>query len=306
MNHSATLQRVIGFVTTLWIIASISFILTRLVPGGPFDTEQGLPAEIIEQLQQNYHLNDPLITQYTLFLKQLLHADLGTSLSQPQYQVLELIRYGLPVSAKIGLLALIMAIGLCLLWSTLLLIYANTRLAKLINMIVFMAGSIPNFILGPVLIYLCCIKYHWLPINAWDQGGIRGVLLPATTLALNPAAIMTWLVQAKVNQIANSRFILTAKAKGSGLTQVVYKHILPHTSLPISSYLVPTAANIMTGSAVIERLFLVPGIGRYFIDAALVRDYPVVIGMTLLYALFLLALSLIADLYKSWLDPRIQ
>jgi oligopeptide transport system permease protein len=297
-------RRVLMLVPTLWAIGTLTFFLLRLAPGGPFLAERDIPESARAQLERTYGLDRPLGEQYLTFLVNAARFDFGPSYKYPARQVREIIAGALPVSLELGGLALLVA----LLIGVPLGIVAATRQNTLTDhaaMGVALVGvSVPNFVLGPVLVLAFGVGLYLLPPALWTSPASR--VLPVITLATAYVAYIARLTRAGMLEVLRQDFIRTARAKGLPERVVVGKHALKLGILPVVSYLGPAAARILMGSVVVETVFQIPGLGRYLVNAAFNRDYTLVMGGVLFYAAFLLVLNLIVDIAYTWLDPRVE
>jgi len=298
------LRRLAGFLPILFIIVSLSFFLMRLAPGGPFDQERVLSPAVRANIEARYHLDEPLWRQYLRYLGDVLQGDLGPSFRYPDRSVNELLSLGLPVSLTLGAIALLLAIGLGGTAGILAGLRRNSKLDYLTMGLAVGGISIPNFVLGPLLVLGFALGLGWLPVAGW--GTWRHLVLPACTLAAFYAAYVARLTRAGMLEVIGQEFIRTARAKGLHEAEVVLRHALPGAILPVVTYLGPAAAAVLTGSVVVETIFAVPGIGRYFVASALNRDYTMVLGTVLVYSLMLVLFNLIVDLLIAYLDPRMR
>ncbi|MBV9989741.1 MAG: oligopeptide ABC transporter permease OppB [Alphaproteobacteria bacterium] len=310
---SYALRRILGAIPTLLIIITLAFFMMRLAPGGPFDSQRRLPAEIEHNIEKAYDLDKPIYEQYFLYLGRLAHGDLGPSYKSKDFTVTQLIAEGLPVSAKLGLSAMILA----LLFGTGLGIMAALKQNKLSDhavMSIAMFGiTIPNFVTAPLLTLLFGVyglKVFGvdisLPVAGWNGGALRNMILPVTVLALPQIAIIARLVRGSMVEVLHSNYVRTARAKGLSNYTIVVQHALRAAVLPLVSYLGPAVAQLVTGSLIVEQIFGLPGIGRYFVLAAVNRDYTLVLGVVIFYAAFIILLNLLADLLYAVLDPRVS
>jgi oligopeptide transport system permease protein len=290
----------------MFIIVTLSFFLIRAAPGGPFDQEQTLPAEVQANLEHEYGLNQPIMTQYGRYLAGLVHGDFGPSFKYRDFSVTELIRQGLPVTFEIGAIA----IALALLLGVPLGVFAALRhnhAGDYLSMALAVVGiAVPTFVVLPFLGLVFGIYLHWLPVAGWEPRSVAHLLLPTIALALPPLAVIARLTRASMLELLRSPFIRTAMAKGLPLRTVVMRHALRPAMLPVASFLVPAVASIMTGSLVVESIAGLPGIGRYMVQGALNRDYTLVLGMVIIYSGALLLMGLLVDLLYAWLDPRVR
>ncbi|HEY2953729.1 MAG TPA: ABC transporter permease [Candidatus Eisenbacteria bacterium] len=298
------LRRVLLLVPTLWAIVTVAFFLVRLAPGGPFESERDIPAAAKAQLMRNYGLDLPLHVQYLRFLGSAARLDFGPSYKFPSRQVREIIAEALPVSMELGGWALLIAIVVGVPIGIFAAARQNTS-ADFAAMGIALAGvSIPNFVLGPVLVLGLSLTLYLLPPALWE--GPQSRVLPVLTLATAYVAYVARLTRAGMLEVLRQDFIRTARAKGLAERVVVLKHALKLGILPVVSYIGPAAARILMGSIVVESIFAIPGMGRYLVNAAFNRDYTLVLGQVLFYAAFLMVLNLIVDVAYTWLDPRVE
>ncbi len=297
-------RRIALAVPVLLAIATLTFFMMRLAPGGPFDAERRLPAAVLANIEARYRLDRPLAEQYLSYLGDLLRGDLGPSFRYPDRSVGELIALGLPVSLTVGAAALLLALAVGIPAGVVAAIRQN-RPADHLAMGLAMTGvSVPNFVLGPLLILLFALRLGWLPVAGW--GSWRHIVLPAVTLGLFYAAYIARLTRAGMLEVIRQDFVRTARAKGAPEHRVVLRHALRLALLPVVSFLGPAAARVLAGSVVVETIFAVPGIGRYFVTAALNRDYTMVLGTALFFSTLLVAFNLLVDLAYGLIDPRIR
>ena len=300
-----SLKRLASAVPTLLLLITVAFFMIRIAPGGPFDAERALPPEIEANLAAKYHLDEPLIVQYGRYLWQIVRLDFGPSFHYLDWTVNDLIAQGAPVSFTLGGLALLlaMAVGVPVgTWAAL----RQNRPSDYAAMSVAMMGiSVPNFVMAPLLILLFAITLGWLPAGGWDYSASR-MVLPVITLALPMIAYIARITRGSMIEVLHSPFIRTARAKGMPEKTIIMEHALKPALLPVISYLGPAAAGILTGSVVVERIFTIPGIGSYFVQGALNRDYTLVMGVVILYGLLIIVFNFIVDLLYAWLDPRIR
>lgn len=297
--------RLLAAVPTLLLLVALAFFMMRAAPGGPFDSERVLPPEVTAQLEAAYHLDEPLWQQFARYVSGLARGDLGPSFQYAEFSVNELIAQGLPVSLRIGLGAMVLAIVLgC--GAGILAALRQNRFTDHAVMTLAMTGmSIPVFVVAPLMILLFAVSLGWLPAGGWD-GGWRSMVLPVCALALPQIAIMARLMRGSMIEVLTSNYIRTARAKGLRGYQVVFGHALRPALMPVLSYLGPATAGIITGSVVIEQIFGVPGIGRYFVQGALNRDYTLVMGVVVFYGVLIIAFNFLVDLLYGVLDPRVR
>ena len=297
-------RRLLLLIPTLWVIVTLTFFLVRLAPGGPFLAERDIPAPAKAELMHRYGLDRPLPEQYVRFLGNVVRFDLGPSYKYPARQVREIIGDGLRTSAELGGWALLIALFVGVPIGVIAAVRQNTA-ADHASMGVALAGvSIPNFVLGPVLVMGLSLTWYVLPPALWQNPASR--VLPVLTLAAAYVAYVARLARAGMLEVLRQDFIRTARAKGLSERVVVMKHALRLGILPVVSYIGPAAARIVMGSIVVEQIFAVPGLGRILVNAAFNRDYTLVLGEVLFYASMLMALNLLVDLTYPLLDPRVE
>ncbi len=298
------LTRIALTALTFWAIVTLVFFLVRAAPGGPFDGERQLPPEVEANLMAAYRLDQPLGHQYLGYLAMLARGDLGPSFKQKDFTVNELIAAGLPVSLGVGLTALalsvILGVGLG--------VRAGLRTGSATDLVVMgitnLGLALPSIVLAPLAVLCFAVWLGWLP--AGGVGTPAHFVLPPLTLALPFVAAIARLTRGSVAEVLLEPHIVTARAKGLPPSRIVLRHVLPNALLPVLSFLGPAAAALLTGSVVIEQVFELPGIGRYFVQAALNRDYTLVMGVVVVYAAFILTFNLLVDVCYARLDPRIR
>ena len=303
---SYIIRRLLLSIPTLLAISLITFLLMHAVPGGPFsDPDMShLPPEVIKNMEDYYHLNDPLWMQYTDYLWSVLRGDFGPSYAERGRTVNDIIRQHLPVSASLGALALLVAMALGIPLGILSALKQNTVWDH-IGMFVAISGvSVPEMTLGPLLIWVFALKLNLVPVARW--GTWQQALMPAITLGFGSAAILARLTRASMLQVVREDYVRTARAKGVPESKVITHHALKNALIPVVTVLGPLFAALMTGSMVVEQIFAIPGMGRYFVTSVMARNYPVIMGTVLLYAVFLILANLVVDIMYSWLDPRIR
>lgn len=298
------LTRVLLTLATFWVIVTVVFFLMRLAPGGPFDGERRLPPEVEANLLAAYNLDKPLPEQYLDYLAMLARGDLGPSFRQKDFSVGELIRSGLPVSLTVGGLALAFAVVAGVLLGTRAGLATGSLSDQLIMGVTNLGLAVPTIVLAPLGVLTFAVWLAWLPTGG--VGGPAHYVLPPIALALPFVAAIARLTRGSVAEVLSAPHVLTARAKGLPAVRIVRRHVLPLALLPVLSYLGPAAAALLTGSVVVEQVFELPGIGRYFVQAALNRDYTLVMGVVVVYAVFILLFNLMVDLCYARLDPRIR
>jgi len=298
------LRRLLHGLVVLWVVATLTFILMRVIPGGPFDREQRLPPQVLANIAAKYHLDQPWWTQYVRYLKQISRGDLGPSFKYLDRGVNEIIRDTLPVSMLLGLFALAFAL-LCSFPLALLAAYRHNSWTDRWAMVLATLGiSLPNFILGALLIWLFALQLGWFQAGRWGEW--RSAVLPTITLGAAPAAYLSHLLRSSLLETLGEDFIRTARAKGLKEATVLFKHALRNSLIPVLTVMGPLLAALVTGSFVVEYVFAIPGMGRFFITAVTDRDYSMIMGVTLVYTALLVAANGLVDLCYSLVDPRVK
>ncbi|MFN8723785.1 MAG: oligopeptide ABC transporter permease OppB [Rhodospirillales bacterium] len=301
-----TYLRLAWFVPTLFVIITLSFFLMRVVPGSPLATEENLPAAIRANLMAAYHLDRPLWEQYLRYMGNILRGDFGPSFQYNDYTVTELIWLGFPASLQIGGIAILAASVIGVMLGTVAALRQNSWLDHSIMAGAMTGITIPNFVMAPLLTLLFAVVLGWLPAGGWGRGAWANKVLPIVALALPQIAYIARLTRGSMIEVLRSNHVRTARAKGMPETIVVARHAVRGAMLPVVSYLGPAIAGIVTGSVVIERIFGLPGIGRYFVEGALNRDYTLVMGVVIFYAVIIIVMNLIVDLLYAVLDPKVR
>ena len=302
------IRRLISLVPTLFLIVTFSFFIMKVAPGGPFSAERNPPPEVLANINKVYHLDEPLPKQYVRYLGNMLRGDLGPSFRYKDYTVNDLIGNTMPNSLILGITALCSALVFGLLVGLISAVKRNS-VADYAAMSVAVIGiSIPLFVVGPLLMLLFAVKLKWLPTSGWITGrqGLKTLVMPALALSLPYFAYIARLSRASVLEVLRSDYIRTAYAKGLSYPVVLFKHALKGAMLPVISYLGPAFAGIITGSVVIERIFLVPGLGTFFVQSALNRDYTLIMGTVVMYSIILIFMNFIVDILYAVIDPRIS
>lgn len=300
------IRRFLTAVPTLFLIVTISFFLMRVAPGGPFNQERGLNPTVKANLERVYHLDEPVWRQYLYYLNDLLHGNFGPSYNLPDFTVADLFRVGLPVSIELGASALIIALLVGGALGIAAALHQN-RGADFAVIATATAGStIPTFVTAPLYQLVFALMLAWVPVAGWGGGSFANKIGPIIILALPQIAIVARLMRGSMIEALRSNHIRTARALGLSGFSVVVKHALRSAVLPIVSYAGPAAAGLLTGSIIVETIFAIPGVGRYFVDAALNRDYTLVMGTVVVVAVFVIIFNLIVDLLYAWIDPRVR
>lgn len=297
-------RRLFAGAAVLWVVATLTFALLRFLPGGPFDKEKTLPPEILRNLERRYALDGSVSEQYVDYLGRVLRGDLGPSYKYPGRDVREILADALPVSVELGLFALAIALA----GGIALGLASGTRrgaaLDRFVAWLSLVGVSAPSFVIGAGLILVVGLQLDWLPAGLWE--GPRHAILPALTLAALPLAYVTQLTRAQVVAVMDQDWVRTARAKGVPEPQIRRHHVLRNALLAVLTYFGPLLATLLTGSFVVEKIYAIPGMGRFFVTAVTNRDYPLVLGVTLVYAVLVVLANLAVDLLYAWLDPRIR
>ena len=298
-------RRLLTAIPTLFIIVTLSFFLIRLAPGGPFKLERPLEAAVMENLNRIYKLDRPLIEQFALYLGALLQGDFGPSFFFRDFSIRELFARSLPVSITLGSLALSVAILVGGTLGTIAAFRQNSAADYAVTGVGAMGLTIPNFVVAPILQIVFALMLAWLPVAGWNDGSPRNIVLPVIALALPQIAVVSRMTRASMIETLRSNHIRTLRSLGLPRS-VIVRHAIRGAALPVVSYLGPAAAALLTGSVVIETVFTLPGVGRYFVEGALNRDYTLVMGTVVLISVFVLVFNLVVDILYAVIDPRVR
>ena len=301
---SLLLKRLFHGLLVLWAVATLTFLLLRVAPGGPFDSERKLPPEVIANLEAKYHLDEPVWLQYLRYLGAIAQGDFGPSYKYLDRGVTEIIADTLPTSIVLGALAMLFAVVVALPVGITAAYFRNSFIDRLCMSVAALGISLPNFVLGALLIWVVALQLGWLQIGRWDDWS--SVILPTITLGAAPTAFLASLLRSTLIESMSEDFVRTARAKGLKEVFVIGKHALLHSLIPVLTVMGPLAAALLTGSFVVEFVFAIPGMGRFFITAVTDRDYPLIMGVTLVYTALLVCANLVVDLLYSFVDPRIR
>lgn len=302
------IRRLIGLIPTLFIIITISFFIIRLAPGGPFDAERQPPEQVRKNIEAKYHLDEPLIQQYARYMWGVIQGDLGPSFRYQDNDVNFYIFNSLPNSLFLGFVSLGMAIILGVLVGMSAAVNQNKWPDYLGMSFAVMGISIPLFVVGPLLMLIFAMTLGWLPTSGWITGrnGWVTLIMPAITLSFPYFANVARLSRASILEVLRSDYVRTAKAKGLGQMTILFRHVLKGAMLPVVSYLGPAFAGIVTGSVVVEQIFRVPGLGKFFVQSAINRDYTLILGTVIVYSVILIIMNFIVDVIYAMLDPRVS
>ena len=300
-----TLSRLLQAIPVLLVVITVTFFLVRMAPGGPFSDEKAVPPEVLRALEAQYRLDLPLPQQYLSYLGDLARGDFGPSFRYPGRSVNELIEAGLPASAELGLYALLVAIVIGVLAGVIAAMRPNTAQDYLPMSAAMMGICLPSFLLGPLLVLVFGIWLDWLPVSGW--GNIPGdKILPAITLGSTYAAYIARLSRGGMLEVLSQDYIRTARAKGLPERVVITRHALRGGLIPVVAYLGPAFAGLLSGSFVVETIFQIPGLGRFFVQAAFNRDYTMIMGSVVFFAVLIILFNLISDVIAVWIDPRLR
>ena len=299
------IRRILGAIPTLFALIVLSFFIMRVAPGGPFSSYRRLTESVLANMNRAYHLDEPVWMQFGRYLWGLAHFDFGPSMKYMDYSVTELIVQGLPVSLEVGVWAMLIATigGIALGIAGALRRNGVTDFAA--GTIAMTGIAIPTFVIGPLLQIVFGLQLHWLPIAGWD-GSFAAKILPVFVLALPNIAYISRLTRGSMIESLRANYVRTARAKGIGARRVIWKHALTGAMLPVIAYLGPATAITVTGSVVIEQIFGIPGIGRYFVEGASNRDYPLVMGVTILYGGIVILANIVTDVLRGVIDPKVS
>ncbi len=300
-----TLRRIVASLPTLFALAVITFFMMRLAPGGPFSGNRRISKDILANIERAYHLDEPLWLQFGRYFWGVLHLDFGPSMKYRDYTVSELIWAGLPTSLEVGAWAMLIATVLGIALGIAGALRRNGPIDYSAGAIAMAGLAIPIFVFGPVAQILFGLDLGWLPVAGWD-GSWPYKILPIVTLALPNIAYVSRLMRGSMIETVRTNYVRTARAKGIGERRTIMKHALKGAIMPVVAYLGPATAITITGSIVIETIFQIPGIGRYFVEGATNRDYPLVMGVTLLYGGIVILANLLTDIARGLLDPKVS
>jgi len=301
-----SLRRLLGAIPTLFLLIAFAFFLIRAAPGGPFSRERQVLPEVEANLNAAYHLDEPLYQQFGRYVWGLAHFDFGPSFQYHDYSVTELIMTGFPVSLRVGGGAMLVALLVGVAAGCLAALRQNSVTDHAVMTFSMTGISVPTFVMGPLLVLLFAVYLRWLPAAGLGGGALRNLVLPITTLALPQIAYLSRLTRGSMIEVLRSNFIRTAKAQGLPNWQIVLRHALKPALLPVVSYIGPAAALVITGSVVIEQIFAIPGLGRFFVTGALNRDYTLVMGVVVFYGVLIIAFNFLVDVAYAWLDPKVK
>jgi oligopeptide transport system permease protein len=298
------IRRVLWIIPVLFFITLITFALMHSVPGGPWDREKRLAPAVVENLNRRYGLDKPVWLQYVDFLGNAVHGDLGVSFSYQDRKVTDVILEGLPVTATLAFSALLVALLIGIPMGIIAAIKQNSWADYLCLFFATIGGAVPNFVMAMLLIIVFSVGLHWLPTGGW--GTWQKLLMPAFALGVYHAALLARITRASMIEAIRQDYVRTARAKGMLESLILLRHVLKNAMIPVVTILGPVAAGLIAGSFIIERIFAVPGVGKFFIDGIFARDYGLMMGTTLFYAVVIAFANLAVDIMYGFIDPRIR
>jgi oligopeptide transport system permease protein len=299
------LKRLLQTLPVLLIVITASFFMVRLAPGDPFSQERALPVEVMKGLRTYYKLDQPLVTQYIEYLKNIAQGDFGPSFKYSGRTVTEIIGAGLPVTFELGAYALLIALLIGISSGVIASLRPNTWQDYVPMSLAMIGICLPSYVLGPLLVLIVGIWLEWLPVSGW--GYIPGdKILPSVTMGFVYAAYISRLARGGMLEILSQDFIRTARAKGVSESMIVLRHALRGGMQPVISFMGPALAGLLGGSFVVETIFQIPGLGRYYVQAAFNRDYTLILGMTIFFAVLIVVFNLLADIVAAWMNPRLR
>lgn len=298
------LRKFLYIVIVIFTVATLTFLMAHAIPGGPFTREKPLPPAVKKNIEARYKLDKPIWNQYFDYIKNLIKLDLGPSFRYEALTVNDIIRQKFPISAVLGFVAIVIALFFGLSAGTISALYQHKWQDSLFMFLALLGVSIPSFILATFLMYLVGFKFGWFPVAGW--GTPAHIVLPAITLAAYPMAFIAKTIRTNMLEVLNQDYIKVARAKGLPERVVLTRHALKNAILPVVTYLGPLIASIFTGSFLVESIFAIPGLGKYFVSSIYDRDYTVIMGVTLFYCVLLVWLNFIVDISYSFIDPRIR
>ena len=299
------LRRVMSAIPVALIAITVCFIILRLAPGGPFDRERPLPPAVLENVLEYYNLNKPLWEQYLIYVGGVLRGDFGPSMSSYDFSVSELLAIGLPFTLMLGSIAFVFATTAGIITGIIAAVNQNKWPDYVLVLVVMIGVIVPNFLLGALFQLFFGVYLKWLPAGGWAGNWLQ-LVMPVIVLAWSHTARISRLMRGSMIEVLGTNYVRTARSKGIGERLVLARHAIKPALIPVVSYLGPGLSYLLTGSLVVENIFGLPGIGRYFVNAALNRDYGLVLGTTIFYVLLILVLNLLVDMVYAWLDPKVR
>ncbi len=297
-------KRILLALLTVWVVITITFFVMHAVPGGPFLSEKAMSESAVKALEAKYGMDKPLMTQYFTYLKDVVTKfDFGPSIKQRGRMVIDVIADGMRTSAKLGLIAAFLALIVGVVLGAVAALRRNKIVDKIIMVLTTAFVSMPSFIMGVLLLIAFVIRLKWLPGNGASAGGL---VLPIITLSLYPMAYITRLTRSSMLDVLGQDYIRTARAKGVSKWKIIFGHAMKNSLIPVITYFGPMIAYIVTGSIVVEQIYAVPGIGRFFVSSIINRDYPMIMGTTIILAILIVVMNMVSDILYKVVDPRIK
>jgi oligopeptide transport system permease protein len=293
-------------IPTLLVLVTVTFFLIRLAPGGPFASEINVPDEVKAAIEAKYRLDQPMPMQYLGYLGDLVQGDLGPSMKYKDFTVNDLVSQAIPVSFRLGLVAFVVALVLGVLAGVLAALRQNSWIDYSVMGVAMIGVVVPNFVLAPLLALTFAVWLHWLPAGGWEGGKAVFMVLPVAVLCKHYISVIARITRGSMIEVLGSAYIRTARAKGLPMGYILRRHALKPALLPVVSYLGPAFVGVITGSVVVETFFGIPGIGQLFINGALNRDYPMVLGLTILIGTLMVVFNAIVDILYGVIDPRMR
>jgi oligopeptide transport system permease protein len=300
------LRRVLSALPIVFIAITVCFVILRLAPGGPFDGERPLPPTVLQNVLAHYNLDKPLWEQYWIYISGVLRGDFGPSMTSYDFTVSQLLAIGMPFTLMLGLTAFVIATSIGIVAGAVAAVYQNKWPDYVLVLVVMIGLIIPNFLMAALLQLGFGVHLKWLPAGGWPGFSIPHLVLPVLVLSWPHAARISRLMRGSMIETLGTNYVRTARAKGLGARLVLARHAIKPALIPVVSYLGPGLSYLLTGSLVVENVFGLPGIGRYFVNAALNRDYGLVLGTTIFYVVLILILNLLVDMIYAWLDPKVR
>ena len=298
-------KRILQAIPVLWVVATATFFMVRAAPGGPFDKDRSIPVEVMTQLNKRYHLDDPLWKQYLDYMGNLVQGDFGPSFKYASHSVTELMAAGLPATLELSFYAILFALAVGLPIGILAALKRNTFFDYAPMSAAMIGICMPTFVLGPILLLIFGIWLQWLPVAGWNQ--VSGdKILPSVTLGSVYAAYIARITRGGMLEILSQDYIRTAYAKGLSVPRIILVHALRGGITPVVSFLGPAIAGLLAGSFVVESIFQVPGLGRFYVMAAFNRDYTMILGCTIFFAFLIIVFNLLSDVVQVWLNPKLR
>lgn len=298
--------RILGAIPTLLLVIAIAFLMVHAAPGGPFDSERALPPDVEKNIEKAYHLDEPLPAQFVRYLGGVVRGDFGPSFRYRDYTVSEIIGQAFPLSMRLGATAMLLALMVGVSIGMAAALHKNTLLDRLISAVAMIGISVPVFVIAPLMVLVFAVILNWVPASYTGSSGADRLIMPIIALALPQIAYIARLTRASMIEVMASDYVRTARAQGLRTLSIVRFHAVKPAMLPLLSYMGPAIAAVLTGSVVVEQIFGIPGVGQFFIIGAQNRDYTLVLGITVFYAVIVIFLNLVVDLLYGFFDPRIR